>query len=318
MLVDQPSATERLKHRTEDSREPSLDCKSPNVGGSTICAGPHWRTAGFKACGFRGYMDNTPYGPDFYRHQCDGSYRSAQIVLRILYGFYRPSSVIDVGCGRGAWLAAAEQLGSGPLRGLDGSWVESNRLLSSAIEFTPIDFEKPIEVDGKYDLCISLEVAEHVSEGRAAAFVETLCRASDVVLFSAAIKLQEGTCHINEQWQSYWIRLFDGRGYDCIDAIRPAVWDNENVEWWYRQNTLLFVRRSSQLLAVCTFPRSEKLLADVVHPRNYETKLRKLHRQIEHPTLKFCLRCLRRYLAIKGSRFAGRNAAHQLPRSSLD
>ena len=37
---------------------------------------------------------------------------SARVVLGMLYQHYVPQSVIDVGCGRGAWLAAAEALGA--------------------------------------------------------------------------------------------------------------------------------------------------------------------------------------------------------------
>ncbi len=247
----------------------------------------------------------SPYSSKFYRQQEDGSYRSAQVVLGLVYEMFSPRSVIDVGCGTGAWLSVAADLGSVVLRGLDGKWVNPDSLRNPAIEFTAIDFEMPIQIDRKYDLCISLEVAEHVSESRAADFVEALCRAADVVLFSAAIRHQGGTAHVNEQWQSHWIRLFDERGYRCLDVIRPATWHNEDVEWWYRQNTFLFARRA-EASSIRLSPESVVSIADVVHPRNYETKLQKLQRRQERPTLRYCVDCFSRYLAIKTSRLFGR------------
>jgi hypothetical protein len=50
----------------------------------------------------------------------------------------------------------------------------------------------------RFDLAISLEVAEHLPEGSAGALVSTLIEAAPVVVFSAAIKGQSGTNHINE------------------------------------------------------------------------------------------------------------------------
>lgn len=145
----------------------------------------------------------------------------------------------------------------------------------------------------KYDLCISLEVAEHLSEANAKNFVDFLCEASDVVLFSAAIKYQGGTNHINEQWQSYWIDLFKSNSYEWLDLFRPSLWNNTSVAWWYRQNTFLFVGPSNSLLNVKALRDLEKPVSDVVHPRNYENKVKsyrksnsKLHSMIDNPSLR--------------------------------
>src|SRR5208283_920409 len=134
------------------------------------------------------------YGTDYYSRNLDGMNNSAKNVLSLLYKYYKPKSVVDVGCGRGAWLAAANSLGSNKLKGFDGSWVKKEDLLSKNINFTVVNFDVEMpKIDEKYDLCISVEVAEHISERYAKSFVDVLCRASDIVLFSAAIKYQAGT-----------------------------------------------------------------------------------------------------------------------------
>ena len=242
------------------------------------------------------------YNAEFYETNVPGMSRSAETVLGLLYDHYKPGSVIDVGCGRGAWLAAAERLGAKLLRGLDGPWVSSESLLSDSISFTPVDFEEALpELTQRYDLCISLEVAEHISQARAERFVEYLCRAADVVLFGAAIKHQGGANHINEQWQSYWRDIFRSKRYECLDIIRPGVWNESSVEWWYRQNTFLFVRAdlSNGLLHENDIRHLQQPIFDIVHPANYERKIRFYESQVEHPTLHFCLRCLKHYVRNK-------------------
>jgi hypothetical protein len=86
-----------------------------------------------------------------------------------------------------------------------------------------------------------LEVAEHIPAPGARSFIETLVRAGPVVLFSAAIPGQGGYLHVNEQWPGYWRALFTDLGYRMVDCLRPLLWDNPEVLWWYRQNIMLFV-----------------------------------------------------------------------------
>jgi len=79
---------------------------------------------------------------------------------------------------------------------------------------------------------------------------------------SAAVPRQGGERHINEQWQSYWVKLFDALGYDVHDYIRSSIWNDEQMPCWYWQNTLFFTRRGLALPAagVGAMP------LDVVHP----------------------------------------------------
>ena len=169
------------------------------------------------------------YGSSYHADQVHGALQSARIVLSILFEIYQPQSVFDLGCGQGAWLAAAEELGVRKLVGVDGPWVDPAALISRSIEFSAVDLEKEFAVPEKYDLSISVEVAEHLSAGRSRAFVEALCAASDVVIFSAAIPQQGGVNHINEQWQSFWAALFGAAGYECYDLFRPRLWRDKRV-----------------------------------------------------------------------------------------
>lgn len=108
--------------------------------------------------------------------------------------------------------------------------------------YQDIDLESNIQFTygNKFDLCLCLEVAEHVSEGKADSLINYLCSLSDYVLFSAAIPNQGGTGHINEQWQTYWADKFYANGFGA-ELLYP-VRDNEKVEPWYRQNMILYKR----------------------------------------------------------------------------
>jgi hypothetical protein len=180
--------------------------------------------------------------------------------------WFAPRSAIDLGCGRGEWLAVFQASGVAEIQGLDGSHVDPNRMAIPASAFVTHDFTQPYRGERRYDLAMSVEVAEHLEPAAGAALVHSLTDLSDVVLFSAAAPHQAGVHHVNCQWPVYWSRLFRERSYVAVDAIRRRIWNNSAVDWWYRQNLLLYIRdarlKSYPVLAVdCT----EEPLA-LVHP----------------------------------------------------
>lgn len=216
------------------------------------------------------------YGNKFFDSQVNGSLKSAKVILELLWKFYKPTSIVDFGCGRGTWLYTAELMGVKDLKGYDGEWV-AGKIISKNIDFSAIDLED-IKIDPKkYDLAISVEVAEHISEEAAKNLVKVMCKSSDIILFSAAIKNQGGTNHINEQSQSYWVNLYKAEGFDCLDVIRPEIWDNKEVEWWYRQNIFLFVKHlEAHKLNLEHYQKNIKSIFDIVHPNIYEHRMSQL------------------------------------------
>ena len=214
------------------------------------------------------------YDRSFFRAQAANSHRSARIVLPQVLRQFRPDSVIDVGCGVGTWLDVARELGVKECLGVDGAYVEREALLIPDEDFLPLDLAGPGLPDavaavrpGRFDLVMCLEVAEHLPGARAASLVEELCRLGDVILFSAAIPFQGGTGHVNEQWPEFWALHFRSHGYACFDHLRETLWAKPDLEWWYAQNVLVFVREDSGAydLASAVAPRSCTALSRV-HP----------------------------------------------------
>lgn len=74
-----------------------------------------------------------------------------------------------------------------------------------------------------FDLAVSLQVAEHLPPSSAKGFIDSLAKLAPVVLFSAAIPLQAGAEHLNEQWPEYWAALFKTHDYLPIDCIRGRM-----------------------------------------------------------------------------------------------
>lgn len=211
---------------------------------------------------------NTPYSRDFYLGQRDGSYASASVIVPIVKDIFAPRSVCDVGCGVGTWLRAWKDNGVGEIRGLDGDYVDRSQLMIDEADFRCHDLRKPLPSDAKFDLAMSLEVAEHLPPERSESFIAELTALAPVVLFSAAIPLQGGTDHINEQWQSYWAGLFEKQGFSPLDVIRPAVWEDHAVERWYRQNTIVYCR-SDMVASYASRCAGQKLPVSIVHPKQY-------------------------------------------------
>lgn len=219
------------------------------------------------------------YDDAFYKWQSTGSYKSAKVVTELVSQFLKPNSVVDLGCGVGAWLKAFQESGAETIQGYDGSWVNQENLLIPKECFSSCDLSMPIaNQKSRFDLAISVEVAEHLPESAADNFVASLCNLSPVVLFSAATPGQGGKNHINEQWQSYWAKKFLLLGYEPFDIIRPSILGHANVDWWYQQNLILYIQRNHNLATSLSMWRRNPEQLDMVHPLVYMDAYRKAYR----------------------------------------
>lgn len=203
------------------------------------------------------------YPADFYAERRRHTAHAAARILAALPENLVRNRVADIGCGTGTFLAAALASGSSYAFGIEGDWVSPEMLDDPRIVFEPQDLERAF-TGPRVDLALSLEVAEHLSPGRAADFVAELTRLAPAVLFSAAIPGQGGVGHVNEQWQSYWASLFSARGYAAYDVIRPKLWTDEAIPAWYRQNVVLYL--DAEAAGHIGLNPTEPALLDTVHP----------------------------------------------------
>jgi len=213
-------------------------------------------------------MKEITYTHDFYGLM-KGKENTCRRAVKYIVDLLSPTSVVDIGCGTGEWLALFKEFGVSEVHGYDGGYVDKNMLSILESEFTSHNLEKKISVNRRYDLAMSLEVAEHLNEKYADSFICNLTEFSDVVLFSAAIPGQGGDGHINEHWQSYWQTKFDANGFTCCDCIRSYLWNIEELDYYYKQNMFVYVKKDKQKLInrLCSIKQYSML--DVVHPVVY-------------------------------------------------
>jgi SAM-dependent methyltransferase len=218
-------------------------------------------------------MTASIYPSDFYSNRRASTAHAATRILSALPTTLPRRSVADIGCGTGTWLAAALADGATSAFGIEGNWVTPDQLDDPRIIFAPQDLEQRF-TGPRVDLAMSLEVAEHLTPDRAQSFVADLVALAPAVLFSAAIPGQGGVNPLNEQWQSYWAALFADHGYLPFDVIRPAIWSDEQIPAWYKQNAVLYLdAKTAAALALMPTPSA---LLDRVHPLFWERANREL------------------------------------------
>jgi 2-polyprenyl-3-methyl-5-hydroxy-6-metoxy-1,4-benzoquinol methylase len=177
-------------------------------------------------------------------------------------------SVLDLGCGRGVWLAGWLQRGATEVQGIDGPYVDRAKLRIPPPAFMAHDLARPLRLDRRFDLVESLEVAEHLPESAAETFIDNLTRHGGLVLFSAATPGQGGENHVNEQPWQHWRQKFAVRDYEIFDFLRPRLTHDRAVYLWYRHNTFVYAHRSladslPEAIRACHVPAG-KALADNV------------------------------------------------------
>lgn len=197
------------------------------------------------------------------------SYNAAKIILNDLYKLYKFKSVVDFGCGSGAWIKSAWEIDNNiKITGIDGHYVKDLINFDKAnIILQNLEYDISIK---KHDLAISLETAEHLSPGRAHTFVRDLCNASEMVFFSAAVDGHGGANHLNEQTQSYWIKIFSDHGYDPFIFInRKKYWFHKTFEKcpYYISGSFLFIKRNAKQYKLFeNFKIKDDFVPDIVHP----------------------------------------------------
>lgn len=230
----------------------------------------------------------SPYDAQFYNQQGGGSAASAKAIVPTICELTNPGSVLDFGCGIGAWCAAFKNNGVAQVCGVDGPWVNKSQLLISESEFVAIDFLKlgsasrPKLPRDKFDLVVSFEVLEHIDQSKAESVVGFMTSMSDVVIAGAAPPGQGGLDHVNEQWPDYWAGQFAKFGFVPFDILRPLLWNTPNVESFYVQNAIMYFRGS---VPAAVLKRGEEIALStlhsprsIVHPALFTYKASKLQK----------------------------------------
>jgi SAM-dependent methyltransferase len=161
-------------------------------------------------------------------------------VVPLVMERFRPASVVDIGCGAGAWLEVFREHGVDDVVGVDGPHVRRESLRISPEGFIARDLTEPLRLDRRFDFALSLETAHYLPRHAGVALVGSIAALAPAVLFGAAIPGQPAGPAQNLQWPAWWAAQFQSCGFRAEDWLRPLVWEDPQVDWWYAQNTILY------------------------------------------------------------------------------
>lgn len=217
----------------------------------------------------------TQYPSDWHDKFGKKTQDSANIILSRLSKLWNIESCVEVGCGQGHWSDAALKLGCKKIHAMDGPWNDPDNLIIDKQFYESKAIDRSFVIEGQYDLAICLEVAEHVDSKYCMDLVNQLTRSAKLILFGASIPHQGGFGHINEQWQGWWAEKFLNASFVAFDIIRPAIWTDDRVHYWYKQNAILYVHKdiADQIdihqAGFCNNWSNGELVYDLVHPEKY-------------------------------------------------
>ena len=136
---------------------------------------------------------------------------TACYMATLLRRMFMPKRLIDLGCGAGVYAGALRAMGV-EVVAVDGVAAPADFAVAGPVEIRDltVPFKNPW---GPFDLALCLEVAEHIPEALAPAFLETITGFSDTLILSCAPPFQRGHHHVNEQPKRYWIERLAPLGF---------------------------------------------------------------------------------------------------------
>jgi len=188
-------------------------------------------------------IDTKIYDQIFFNNTLKLESPSAKAFVSIIIKYFQPKSVIDIGCGIGIYLAEMEK-NNIKILGYDGSPAAiKGSLVGKKIKL--YDLCKPLKLKLKFDLCLCLEVAEHLEKKYAKTLVNSLSELSNIIIFTAATPGQgpKSIGHINEQPHKYWQKLFEQKNFKLNKKLTEKIRQemiNKKVVWWITKNLMIF------------------------------------------------------------------------------
>lgn len=155
-------------------------------------------------------------------------------VAQWLLDEFKPKSVIELGCGPGPMVEFFCDMKVPQVVGMDlnehfkeyftkrNPHYDRNFILGSFLD---------LEIDGIFDLCISIEVFEHIPQEHLQPFIEKMADHFRVLYFSSTPyrsnqKFDHEWGHCNVKTWEMWRKLFEDNGFQFVDNPKKiTIWD---------------------------------------------------------------------------------------------
>jgi len=186
-----------------------------------------------------GKIDDTSliYNKSYFKQLKKVEEDSVVKVVKILFKYFHPRTVVDLGCGVGIYLKIFKDLNVKNIVGYDRSKAAQNLFCCDNKCFVLADLRKPIchPTINYYDLCLCMEVAEHIEEKYVHIFLDNVTFFSKTIVFTAADVQQPGLGHVNLKPKSYWLNLFKDECFifdkKLTLKIRKEMEQQKVIEW---------------------------------------------------------------------------------------
>lgn len=136
-------------------------------------------------------------------------------IVKIMYDFFKPSTVLDIGAANGLHTLAFRTHGCSTF-GIEGTQHYTRYLDINSDEHLIQDIRKPFDLHRKFDLVHCVEVLEHIEETYVNTTVTNICKHGDT-LFITANPTLGGIGHVNAKPKIYWIRTFANHGFEYCE-----------------------------------------------------------------------------------------------------
>jgi hypothetical protein len=177
-------------------------------------------------------------------------YHASEVdIARRLYDAWQPDSVLDIGCAIGSYLEGFRQCGvaAHDLCGWEpyADYARPYAPLSIAHRIKRKDAGVKHWPYRRFDLVMSIEVAEHIRPEGSYAFAENLtAHAGDTILLTAAPPKQPGKGHINCMPHDFWIEAIGCLGWRYDDSkTKEAIACLGDDDLSLAKNMMVFVVR---------------------------------------------------------------------------
>lgn len=156
----------------------------------------------------------------------------------------RPTSFLDLGCGDGWMVRTARMAGAKPAVGVELS-PDIKKLRIKWAKVLIHDLSTPFDLEHLFDLVVSIEVGEHMSEAASDMYVRNIARhVGKHLVFTAAAPGQGGDGHINCQPQEYWRAKIQNLGLcyneQATQRLRESWKYCTGPMFWLPQNLQVF------------------------------------------------------------------------------
>jgi SAM-dependent methyltransferase len=158
--------------------------------------------------------------------------------FKYIYERFLPESILDIGCGLGAYLRLFNKLGVKEIIGVDGFTPEESFL--NLNQYIRHDLTHPLDLQRKFDLVMCLEVAEYLPPGSEVNLLEILNNHADnILIFSAGEKGQPGHGHINCKSFEEWANLLHHYNWSPMIAETLFLRCISSFSWFRRNPIVL-------------------------------------------------------------------------------